>query len=47
MISKDKGANAYLCSASRNFEKAVSEGVIKDEHLKDMFYNNAALFLNL
>lgn len=47
MISKDKGSNAYLCSASRNFEKAVSEGVIKDEHLKNMFYNNAALFLNL
>ena len=47
MISKDKGSNAYLCSASRNFEKAVGEGVIKDKDLSDMFYNNAALFLNL
>jgi hypothetical protein len=47
MISKDKGSNAYLCSASRNFEKAVSDGMIKNEHLRDMFYNNAARFLNL
>lgn len=47
MISKDDGANAYLCKAAQNFERAVSEGVIKEEQLKDMFYNNAVRFLNI
>ncbi|NDV92751.1 amidohydrolase family protein [Alteromonas sp. 345S023] len=47
MISKDEGANAYLCSASLNFERAVRENVIRDDHLRDMFYNNAVRFLSL
>lgn len=47
MISKDDGANAYLCTATQNFEKAVSDGVISEEQLKDMFYNNAHGFLGL
>lgn len=47
MISKDDGANAYLCTATQNFERAVSDGVIKVEQLKDMFYNNSVRFLNI
>lgn len=47
MISKDKGADAYLCAASQNFERAVSEKVIRSDNLKDMFYNNASRFLSL
>jgi hypothetical protein len=47
MISKDDGANAYLCTAIQNFKQAVSEGVIKEEQMQDMFYNNSARFLNI
>lgn len=47
MISKDEGSNAYLCTAVQNFERAVRESVIDDDHFKDMFYNNAARFLNI
>jgi hypothetical protein len=47
MISKDDGANAYLCTAIQNFEQAVSENVIKEDQMKDMFYNNSARFLNI
>jgi len=47
MISKDKGANAYLCDSARGFERAVDEGVISGEQFKAMFYGNAARFLQL
>jgi predicted TIM-barrel fold metal-dependent hydrolase len=47
MISKDEGANAYLCSATQNFERAVRENVIHDYQLTDIFFNNASRFLSL
>lgn len=47
MISKDEGANAYLCSATQNFERAVRENVIHDYQLTDVFFNNASRFLSL
>ncbi|NKB99625.1 MAG: amidohydrolase family protein [Pseudomonadales bacterium] len=47
MISKDKGANAYLCDSARSFERAVEEGVIDESQFKAMFYDNAHRFLRL
>jgi hypothetical protein len=47
MISKDKGANAYLCDLSRHFDQAVQDGIISGEELEAIFYGNAESFLGL
>lgn len=47
MISKDKGANAYLCDTVSNFRRAVKEGVIDKAQYKAMMYDNAHKFLKL
>ena len=47
MISKDKGANAYLCNSVSNFRRAVAEGIINKTQYKAMMYDNANKFLML
>ncbi|BDX04859.1 hypothetical protein [Planctobacterium marinum] len=45
MISKDKGANAYLCSTITNFRKAITENLLDEKDYQGVFYGNASQFL--
>ncbi len=47
MISKDEGANAYLCDTTRSFDLAVKKGIISGVEFEAIFHDNAYGFLGL